>query len=108
SIGSQFDIKYYSKYLIKNSAGTWITRTTDDDDTVVLDNDAIQILLLEDLIAAAHQIEGADSGFDIGWAKKELYGEDLRDTGLYAKYRSRYSSQAKKEVAYYGAPPIRR
>ncbi len=28
SIGRNFDIKYYSKYILKNSAGTWIRRTS--------------------------------------------------------------------------------
>jgi hypothetical protein len=104
SIGRAFDIKYYSKFIIKNSSGTWITRTTSDDDIVVLDNDAIQLWILETLIAAAQQLEGTDSGFDIGWAKRELLGEDLRDkTGLYAKYRAEYPSQAKKAITSYGS-----
>ncbi len=110
SIGRNFDIKYYSKYLLKNSSGTWIGRTTSDDDTVVLDNDAIQIYHLECLIAAAQQLEGTDSGFDIGWAKKELSGDpsavDISGRmGLYAKYRKEYPSQSKKAVNTYGALP---
>lgn len=108
SIGRAFDIKYYSKFIIKNSSGVWITRTTTDDDTVVLDNDAIQILLLEDVIAAAQQLEGTDSSFDMMWAKKELYGEDLIDRkGLYAKYRKEYPSQAKKAITTYSGLPAR-
>ena len=99
SIGRNFDIKYYSKFLIKNSAGTWITRTASDDDTVVLDNDAIQILLLEDLKAAAQQVEGADSTFDITFATSEL------DT-LYKRYKAEHSSEAKKKIGFYGTPHI--
>lgn len=100
AIGKSFDIKYYSKYVLKNSAGTWIARTTTNDDTVVLDNLAIQIYLLECLIASAHQVEGADSGFDINWAKAEL------DT-LYRRYKVEYPSMAKKAISYYGSPPDR-
>ncbi len=106
SIGSAFDLKYYSKYLLKNSAGTWITKTTDDSDTIVLDNDLIQCYLLEALLALTQQVEiPAD---DITWAKQELLGPDLRDQkGLYAKYRREHPSQAKKPVQSYGGLPGR-
>lgn len=97
SIGKNFDIKYYSKYLLKNTAGTWIDKTTSDDDIVVLDSDAINILLLEDLIAAAQQAEGSDSTFDINYAKAEL-------EVLYNQYKKEYPSQSKKPITYYGNP----
>lgn len=97
SIGRNFDIKYYSKFLLKNTSGTWITKTTSDDDEIVLDSDAIQIYILETLIACAHQIEGADSGFDINWAKGELQT-------LYPKYRREYPSMSKQALSYYGNP----
>ena len=100
SIGRNFDIKYYSKFLIQNTSGTFITRTTSDDDVVVLDNDAIQIFLLETLIAAAQQVEGADSTFDINYAKGEL-------EILYRRYKSEYPSMAKKAVSIYGSRPDR-
>jgi len=110
SIGRNFDVKYYSKYLFKNSSGTWITKPTSDDDEVVLDNDAIQIYLLECLIAAAHQMEGSDSGFDINFAKQELNGnpnspDPNERMGLYAKYRREYPSEAKKPITSYGSLP---
>lgn len=112
SIGRNFDIKYYSKFLLKNTSGTFITRTTSDDDTVVLDNDAIEIFHLENLIQAAHQIEGSDSSFDIDYARRMLNGDPVsRDpierVGLYAKYRSEYPSQAKKATTSYGSKPDR-
>ena len=100
SIGRNFDIKYYSKFLVKNTAGTWLTRTTSDDDTIVLDNDAIQMYLLECLIAAAHQIEGSDSTFDITFAKQEL---DV----LYKRYMAEYPSESKIPVTIYGGNPAR-
>ena len=106
SIGRNFDIKYYSKFLLKNTAGTWITKTTTDDDTIILDEDAIQLYQLETLIACAHQIEGEDSSFDINWAEKELYGSGNKP-GLYAKYKKRYPSMAKRALSYYGSSPNR-
>lgn len=110
SIGRNFDIKYYSKYLMQDSNGVWISRTTSDDDTVILDNDAIEIYLLEALKQCAHQIEGADSAFDISWATLQLNGDPrssdpVERMGLYAKYRKMYPSQAKKQRGTYGSMP---
>lgn len=110
SIGRAFDLKYYSKYLLKNSSGTWISRTTQDSDTVVLDNDAIEMYHLENLISAAQQMEvGA---IDINWANLELGGNpgagDPRERmGLYAWYRAEYPSQAKKQISRTGSLPGR-
>lgn len=100
SIGRNFDCKYYSKYIVKNTAGTWISRTTTDEDVVVLDNDEIQIFHLENLIAAAQQVEGADSTFDINFAKNEL-------KDLYRNYAGENPSQSKKAVTSYGSCPSR-
>ncbi len=106
SIGRNFDLKYYSKYLLKNSAGTWLTKSTDDSDIIVLDNDAIQCYMLEALIALTQQIE--NNAFDVTWAKQELLGPDLSDRrGLYARYRKEHPSQAIKTVMAYGSNPAR-
>lgn len=94
SIGRPFDMKYYSKYLIKNTSGTWLNRTTSDNDIIVLDNDEIQIYLLECLNAAAQQIESENSEFDLTWAKNEL-------VVLYDKYNAEHPSQSKKPKTKY-------
>lgn len=96
SIGRNFDIKYYSKFLLKNTAGTFITKTTDDTDSIVLDDDAIYLYQLETLKICAHQIEGSDSVFDMNWANGEL------DT-LYKKYKREYPSMSKSAISYYGS-----
>lgn len=106
SIGRNFDLKYYTKYIFQNTAGTLLSRPASDDDTILLDNDAIQIWLLETLIACAQQIEGADSGFDIGWAREELYGVGNKPS-LYDKYKKEYPSESKKSIGYYGSMPAR-
>lgn len=98
SIGRNFDLKLYSKYIFQNSAGTLIARPTSDDDTVLLDDDAMQIYLLEALKACAQQVEGEDSTFDISFSNVEL------DT-LYRRYRAEYPSQAKKLLDAYGSQP---
>jgi hypothetical protein len=101
SIGRNFDYKYYSKYIVKNTSGTWISRTTSEDDIVVLDNDAIEIYHLLNLKLAAHQIEGGDSAFDINFSNSEI-GD------LIQEYNAKYPSQAKKAVTSYGSLPFNR
>ena len=110
SLGRAFDIKYYSKYLLKNTSGTWITRTASDDDIVVLDSDAINIYLYEALIECAQQIQGEDSNFDMTFARRKLYGDpsafDIRArNGLYATYKSEHPSQGKKPVSQWSSGP---
>lgn len=110
SLGRNFDIKYYSKYLFKNSAGTFLARPSSDDDTCILDSDAINLFIYELLDACAQQIEGEDSSFDISFAGKKLYGDpNAIDSsgrrGLYAMYRGEYPTQAKKAVTHYTSGP---
>ena len=110
AVGKNFDIKYYSKYLFKNSGGTWITRTTSDSDTVVLDSDGINIFLYESLVEMAHQAEGKDSQFDLNYASKKLNGDpsspDVAERiGLYGKYRGEHPSYAKKAITSYSSGP---
>jgi len=105
NIGRAFDIKYYSKYIFRNTAGTYLSRPTNNAITVLLDNDAIQIFLLESLIACAHQMEGEDSSFDINWAEKELYGVGTKP-GLYKKYKAENPTMSKKVISKYGSSPF--
>lgn len=110
SIGSPFSIKYYGKYLFKNSSGTWIVRPTSDADYVVCDSDSINIFLFECMRAAAQQMEGEDSAFDITFAEKELFGnpgsvDPAARIGLYGKYRAEHPRQTKKMTSNYGFMP---
>jgi len=73
-VGRNFDLKYYSAYAFKNSAGTYLQRPTDDGDTVIFSNIAFQIFLEECRKECAAQIEGEDSAFDIRFANARLYG----------------------------------
>jgi hypothetical protein len=102
SIGRNFDLKYYSKYLFKNAAGTFIARPVDDDTIVLVDNDSLPLYLFEVLKSMAHQLEGTDSAFDISYAK-----EELKD--LYPAFRSEYPDQRKKMAqSYSGLPRFQR
>lgn len=91
SIGRNFDLKYYTKYFFKNSAGTYISIPTTNDDTVLVDNDSLPLFLFELLKAMAHQVEGTDSNFDLQYAQAEL-------AELYPSFRSEYPDQRKKAV----------
>lgn len=98
TIGRAFDIKYYSKYLFKNSAGTWISIPTSDDDYVVIDHDGLPVYLFELLKDMAQQMEGSDAAFDITYAEKEL-------ETLYPAFRAENPGQSKKVTTQYGPRP---
>ena len=98
SIGRNFDIKYYSKFLFKNSAGTYLSRPASDDDNTTIDNDSLPIFLYELLKDMAHQVEGTDSAFDITYAEKEL-------SELYPLFKAEYPNQSKKATTNYGGLP---
>ncbi len=98
AIGYPFDIKYYSKYLFKNSSGTFISQPTSDEDVCVLDNDSIQIFYLECLKAMAQQLQGVDGAFDINYSNSELQV-------LYRNYNGEHPDQTKKAIQSYGGLP---
>lgn len=101
SIGRNFDVKYYSKYLYKNSTGTWISAPTSNDDVVLVDNDSLPQFLMELLIDMAHQTEGSDSTFDIDFAENQL-------ARLYPAYKAINPSQVQKVARGYGNKKVSR
>lgn len=110
SVGTVFDVKYYSKYLFQTAAGAWINKPSLDTDLVICDVDSINIFLYECLDEIAHQVEGEDSGFDILQVSKKLYGDPraidpIGRIGLYARYRAEHPAQNKKAVTHYGMKP---
>lgn len=113
SLGTIFDVKYYSKYLFQTAAGVRIAQPTVDTDLVICDADSINIFLYECLDEIAHQVEGEDSSFDIQQASKKLYGDPraidpVGRIGLYARYRAEHPAQNKKAVTHYGLKPTYR
>ena len=106
SLGHIFDMKYYSAFLFKNSAGTWIRRPTVDTDSVMVDELGMNIYAYECLKAMSQQTEGEDSSFDISFALEALNGnrgsaDPAMRMGLYANYRKEYPTQTKKQVTTY-------
>lgn len=99
SIGRNFDVKYYSKYLFKIvTTGLYASRPATDDDLVLVDNDSLPLYLFECLKDMAHQVEGTDSAFDITYARQEL-------AELFPFFRAEYPSQSKKMTSNYGGKP---
>lgn len=106
SVGSPFEIKYYSGYLFRNTAGVWLRQPTVDTDSIMLDELSFNIFAYECLIAMAQQMEGEDSGFDIQFAITALNGnpssaDPALRMGLYARYRTEYPSMSKRTVQTY-------
>lgn len=99
TIGRNFDMKYYSKFLFKSAtSGLWISQPTSTNDIVMVDNDTLPLYLYECLKDMAQQMEGTDSAFDINYATAQLQE-------LYPAYKGLYPSQVKKQVAKYGGLP---
>ena len=87
SNGSIWEILYYSKYLFKNSSGTWIEEVDNSNDTIVLDGEGYNCLLYKVLELVAPQIQAEDANFDLN-----LY------TRKYDESRTRYRKKYRPEV----------
>ena len=109
AVGRNFDLKYYSAYAFKNTAGTYLIRPTSDEDEVIFSGTALEIFLEEARKECAAQMEGEDSGFDIRFANARLYGnadspDPMMRIGLYGKYRVEFPSQTKRAVRSWTNP----
>lgn len=92
SIGEIFEIEHYSKYLFRNSSGTWLELPSDDTDIINLDTDSNNIFIYECLSEVAQQIQGEDMGADFQYAQFKLYG-DSKNLGLYQLYKTQWPSE---------------
>lgn len=95
-IPSYYDITYYSKYLFRNTAGTWIEKPTaiDDSDEINLDVDSFNVLLYEVCYLVAQELGGEDTQVDVDfWRRK-------RDE-IWSTYMQNNKSQALKPRASY-------
>jgi len=105
SIGQIYEIEYYSKYIFRNSSGTFIEETSTDTDIVNLDTDSYNILVYECAYLIAQQQQGQDSVFDRNYFKEELYGDGQLKAGLYELYKRSYPSEVQKpQSTYYRMP----
>lgn len=93
-IGQPYDIRYYSKYLFRTAAGTWIEKPTDDDDIINLDTDTYSVLLYELNYIIAQELQGEDSSFDISY-----FAERRKDAYIDVGWSDK--SQARKKTRRY-------
>lgn len=94
---SPFNITYYSKYLFRNSSGTWIEKPSavDDSDEINLDVDGVNILLYETCYLIAQEIAAEDAAFDVDfWRRK-------RDEEWATYLQSNKSEAIKPRSTYY-------
>lgn len=66
-----FYVDYYSKFLFKSSAGTYLEIPTDTTDTINLDTDSYQILLYECCYLISQEIQDENTGVDLTFFEKE-------------------------------------
>jgi len=85
--GSIFNIDYYSKFLLRTSAGVFHETVTDDNDMINLDTDSYNVLLYKVSELMAQEVQGEDSSFDV-----------QIDTRRYQQARKQYSMLNKSEI----------
>lgn len=99
-IPTMYEMVYYSKYLFRNTSGTWLEEPTalDDSDEINLDIDGINLLLYETAYLVAQEIAGEDSAFDIDfWRLK-------RDETWNTYMAANKSEASKRRQSYYRMP----
>ena len=98
-LGSIFEMVYYSKFLFRNSSGTFIEETSADTDEVNLDTESYNLLLYKISELSAQQLQGEDGASDLNYFAQK-YRESLK------RYKSMYKSEVEKpRQAYYRQRP---
>ncbi len=101
-LGNIYELVYYSKYLFKTSAGTWIEKPTTTTDIINLDTNSYNLLLYEMAFLVSQELQKKDSSFDVSFWKSE------RDK-VFGEYARRNKSQAlKRQQPYYSTANNRR
>lgn len=99
ALGSIYEIEYYSKYIFRNSSGTFAETVTADSDLINLDTETYNLLLWKLSSFVAQQLQGLDAQFNDGPYFDNLYNETL------ARYMAVYKSQKQKpQSTYYKVP----
>ena len=86
ALGEVQDVVYYSKYLFRNTSGTWLESPTADSDIVNLNDDAENMFVYECIRLAALGLQGRSETYLTYTAM--LYGDD-KDEGEYSRYSVR-------------------
>lgn len=101
-LGTIYELGYYSKFLFRTSAGTWIEEPTSDDDLINLDTESFNVLLYEVALLVVQELSGENAKFDIEYFKGK------RDEVWNAYMESYKSESMKPRVDYYRRRMMRR
>lgn len=102
SFGQLYEIEYYSEYLFRTTAGTWISTPTLDTDLVNVSPSSYEILKAEIMVditklirtGAAQQTELSEWRTQLNGQAQNRYVKDPPYHGLYHDYLSMYPSSA--------------
>lgn len=102
SLGTLYEMEYYSEYMFRDSTGTWISKPTDDSDLVNVGPNSYEIFLTEMMIDITQNIrtgntramELNDLRLMLNGQPQSRYVKDPPYHGLYADYLSKYPSSS--------------
>jgi hypothetical protein len=102
-LGSIFNLRYYSSYLYRSTAGTWLPAPTavDDSDIINVSQTGEKLFIAELNFLAAQEIGAQDAAFDVA------YFEKMRNAA-FQSYGAKNKSQALKRRESYYRPYSRR
>lgn len=101
-IGTLYDVNYYSNYVFRTSAGTWIGEPTSDNDLVNLSPASYKIFEAEICRVITQQVQGAMGIFDFEYWNLMLEGNGNDKEGLYDSYERQFPSERiEGSVEYY-------
>lgn len=92
NLGTLYDLDYYSNYMFRTVAGSWIDIPTFDTDILNLSPISYQIFEAELSKLIAQQVEGSMGLYDDMYWTDKLEGDGEHE-GLYAKYETLYPSE---------------
>lgn len=102
SLGSIYELEYYSKFIFRSSAGVWKETTDSDDDIINLDTEAYNLFLFQTAEYAVQQMQGKNMSTDLKFFAEELNGDGTdKKPGAYKTYRKNYPSEALKQLGYW-------
>ncbi len=102
SLGSLYEIEYYSEYMFRTAAGVWIARPTDDTDLLNVGPASYEIFKTEMMVDITQIIrtgqvrnsELADWRMMLNGQSASRWVKDPPYHGLYADFTARYPSEA--------------
>lgn len=105
NVGTLYDINYYSNFVFRNSAGTWIEKPTTDNDLLNLSPLSYRIFDAELSRIITQQNQAAMGGFDFAYWNLQLEGnlsQGGEQEGLYDQYERQFPSERKEgQINYY-------